>query len=133
MFIFFLQASDSKEDGIDGDDVNFQFANPTTAAQYFHLLRRQVSHIGYMLLLLPYLSEYVHYIVKYLWYDDLIVKHGFEKYFEMQLFYFQMILSSDKEKIVRSFWVTFGINGNLLLLLKMKDTEHLIIQIRTVY
>jgi len=35
--------TDSKEDGIDGDDINMQIVNPTTPAQYFHLLRRQVS------------------------------------------------------------------------------------------
>ncbi|CAF1667506.1 unnamed protein product, partial [Adineta ricciae] len=38
----FLQMTDSKEDGIDGDDVNMQIVNPTTPAQYFHLLRRQM-------------------------------------------------------------------------------------------
>ncbi|XP_064464029.1 2-oxoadipate dehydrogenase complex component E1-like [Ornithodoros turicata] len=38
----FLQMTDSKEDGVDGDDVNFHFVNPTTPAQYFHLLRRQM-------------------------------------------------------------------------------------------
>lgn len=38
--------TDSKEDGIDGDDINMQIVNPTTPAQYFHLLRRQVSLIG---------------------------------------------------------------------------------------
>ncbi|CAF1101142.1 unnamed protein product [Didymodactylos carnosus] len=38
----FLQITDSKEDGIDGDDVNMQIVNPTTPAQYFHLLRRQM-------------------------------------------------------------------------------------------
>lgn len=38
----FLQLTDSREDGPDGDDVNMQIANPTTPAQYFHLLRRQV-------------------------------------------------------------------------------------------
>ena len=32
----------SSEDGIDGDDVNVQIVNPTTPAQYFHLLRRQI-------------------------------------------------------------------------------------------
>ena len=37
--------TDSKEDGIDGDDVNMQVVNPTTPAQYFHLLRRQVNSI----------------------------------------------------------------------------------------
>ncbi|XP_050405927.1 2-oxoadipate dehydrogenase complex component E1 [Patella vulgata] len=38
----FLQLSDSKEDGIDSDDVNIQVVHPTTSAQYFHLLRRQM-------------------------------------------------------------------------------------------
>ncbi|KAK6999788.1 endoribonuclease Dicer [Biomphalaria glabrata] len=38
----FLQQCDSKEDGVDGDDVNIQIVNPTTPAQYFHLLRRQM-------------------------------------------------------------------------------------------
>lgn len=35
--------TDSKEDGVDGDDINMQVAHPTTPAQYYHLLRRQVS------------------------------------------------------------------------------------------
>jgi len=35
--------TDSKEDSIDGDDVNMQVVNPTTPAQYYHLLRRQVK------------------------------------------------------------------------------------------
>lgn len=39
----FLQSTDSKEDSADGDDVNLQIVNPTTPAQYFHLLRRQVK------------------------------------------------------------------------------------------
>jgi len=40
----FLQMCDSKEEGdqMDSEDVNFRFANPTTSAQYFHLLRRQM-------------------------------------------------------------------------------------------
>jgi probable 2-oxoglutarate dehydrogenase E1 component DHKTD1 len=38
----FLQACDSKEDAVDGDDVNIQVVFPTTPAQYFHLLRRQM-------------------------------------------------------------------------------------------
>lgn len=38
----FLQLCDSKEDGIDGDNVNMQIVHPTTPAQYFHLIRRQV-------------------------------------------------------------------------------------------
>ncbi|CAH1791072.1 unnamed protein product [Owenia fusiformis] len=37
----FLQQCDSKEDGVDGDNVNIHIVNPTTPAQYFHLLRRQ--------------------------------------------------------------------------------------------
>ncbi|GLH07737.1 LOW QUALITY PROTEIN: Uncharacterized protein GBIM_13164 [Gryllus bimaculatus] len=38
----FLQMTDSKENFPDGDDVNMHIANPTTPAQYFHLLRRQM-------------------------------------------------------------------------------------------
>eukprot|EP00795_Rhopilema_esculentum_P002591 gene2591-786_t len=38
----FLQLSDSKEDAVDSDNINYAIANPTTPAQYFHLLRRQV-------------------------------------------------------------------------------------------
>ncbi|XP_076441946.1 2-oxoadipate dehydrogenase complex component E1-like [Babylonia areolata] len=38
----FLQMCDSQEDRMDGDNVNMQIVNPTTPAQYFHLLRRQV-------------------------------------------------------------------------------------------
>ena len=34
--------SSSKENAVDSDDVNWFVANPTTPAQYFHLLRRQV-------------------------------------------------------------------------------------------
>lgn len=37
----FLQNCDSKEDRPDGEDVNWGVVNPTTPAQYFHLLRRQ--------------------------------------------------------------------------------------------
>lgn len=42
--LFFLpsQLCDSKEEGIDGDTVNIAVVNPTTPAQYFHLLRRQM-------------------------------------------------------------------------------------------
>ena len=40
----FLQLTDSREDRPDGDDVNWQIVNPTTPAQYFHLLRRQVFY-----------------------------------------------------------------------------------------
>ncbi|KAG7230995.1 hypothetical protein INR49_025024 [Caranx melampygus] len=38
----FLQMCDSKEEGVDGDSVNMAVVNPTTPAQYFHLLRRQM-------------------------------------------------------------------------------------------
>ena len=38
----FLQMSDSSEVGVDGDNVNWEVVNPTTAGQYFHLLRRQM-------------------------------------------------------------------------------------------
>lgn len=38
----FLQMCDSKVDGVDGDTVNMSVVNPTTPAQYFHLLRRQM-------------------------------------------------------------------------------------------
>ena len=32
----------SSEEGVDGDDVNMAVVHPTTPAQYFHLLRRQM-------------------------------------------------------------------------------------------
>ncbi|CAG9764871.1 unnamed protein product [Ceutorhynchus assimilis] len=38
----FLQLTDSKEDQVDGDNINFQVCQPSTPAQYFHLLRRQM-------------------------------------------------------------------------------------------
>lgn len=38
----FLQLTDSNENKPDGDDVNMYVTNPTTPAQYFHLLRRQM-------------------------------------------------------------------------------------------
>ena len=37
-----LQCSDSGCDQLDGDNINWHIVNPTTPAQYFHLLRRQV-------------------------------------------------------------------------------------------
>ena len=40
-----LQGCDSAVDRCDGDDVNIQIVNPTTPAQYFHLLRRQVPKL----------------------------------------------------------------------------------------
>ncbi|VDM48541.1 unnamed protein product [Toxocara canis] len=41
----FLQLCNSREDQTpaDGESVNMHIANPTTSAQYFHLLRRQVN------------------------------------------------------------------------------------------
>lgn len=36
------QMCDSVEEGVDGDTVNMFVAHPTTPAQYFHLLRRQM-------------------------------------------------------------------------------------------
>lgn len=41
----FLQSCDSQETGLDGDSVNIHVAHPTTPAQYYHLLRRQVTII----------------------------------------------------------------------------------------
>uniref|UniRef100_A0A8B9QST9 2-oxoadipate dehydrogenase complex component E1 n=1 Tax=Anas platyrhynchos TaxID=8839 RepID=A0A8B9QST9_ANAPL len=38
----FLQMCDSSEGGVDGDQVNMSIVHPTTPAQYFHLLRRQM-------------------------------------------------------------------------------------------
>lgn len=38
----FLQMSDSKETSPDGDDVNVHIVHPTTPAQYYHVLRRQM-------------------------------------------------------------------------------------------
>ena len=38
----FLQMTDSKETSCDGDNVNWEVVHPTTSAQYFHLLRRQM-------------------------------------------------------------------------------------------
>nr|XP_020748805.1 probable 2-oxoglutarate dehydrogenase E1 component DHKTD1, mitochondrial isoform X2 [Odocoileus virginianus texanus] len=37
-----VQMCDSAEEGVDGDTVNMCVAHPTTPAQYFHLLRRQM-------------------------------------------------------------------------------------------
>lgn len=43
----FLQLCNSREDQApaDGESVNIHIANPTTSAQYFHLLRKQVSFL----------------------------------------------------------------------------------------
>ncbi len=39
----FLLQADSSEHAPDGDNVNMDIAHPTTPAQYYHLLRRQVG------------------------------------------------------------------------------------------
>ncbi|KAH8308321.1 hypothetical protein KR059_010519 [Drosophila kikkawai] len=39
----FLQLCDSKETTADGDSVNVHIVNPTTPAQYYHVLRRQLA------------------------------------------------------------------------------------------
>ncbi|CAD5119147.1 DgyrCDS7785 [Dimorphilus gyrociliatus] len=38
----FLQLCDSSDSKVDGSNINMHIANPTTPAQYFHLLRRQM-------------------------------------------------------------------------------------------
>ena len=38
----FLQLTDSSENAVDSDDVNMQVVHPTTPAQMFHLIRRQM-------------------------------------------------------------------------------------------
>ncbi|XP_060634255.2 2-oxoadipate dehydrogenase complex component E1 [Anolis sagrei] len=38
----FLQMCDSSEEGVDGDHINMSVVHPTTPAQYFHSLRRQM-------------------------------------------------------------------------------------------
>lgn len=38
----FLQMTDSKETSPDGDDANFNLVYPTTPAQFFHVIRRQI-------------------------------------------------------------------------------------------
>ena len=38
----FLQSCSSKETEVDSDNVNYYIAHPTTPANYFHLLRRQM-------------------------------------------------------------------------------------------
>ncbi|VDM76255.1 unnamed protein product [Strongylus vulgaris] len=45
----FLQLCDSREDQkpVDGENINLRVANPTTSAQYFHLLRRQVGYLNF--------------------------------------------------------------------------------------
>ena len=59
----FLQMCDSKEDGVDGDDVNWHIVNPTTSAQYFHLLRRQVKLKMHIFLVFGNMSCMVQYVL----------------------------------------------------------------------
>eukprot|EP00079_Xenopus_tropicalis_P034369 XP_017948140.1 PREDICTED: probable 2-oxoglutarate dehydrogenase E1 component DHKTD1, mitochondrial [Xenopus tropicalis] len=40
--LYLIQMCDSSEEGVDGDTANMFIVNPTTPAQYFHLLRRQM-------------------------------------------------------------------------------------------
>lgn len=40
-----IQCSDSGRDQLDGDNVNWHIVNPTTPAQYFHLLRQQACDL----------------------------------------------------------------------------------------
>ncbi len=56
-----FQLSDSQEDSVDGDNVNFSIVNPTTPAQYFHLLRRQVSSNITIFYYYTYLLTYNYY------------------------------------------------------------------------
>ena len=42
----FLQQCDSSETAGDGDNVNMHVVHPTTPAQYYHLLRRQVCRLA---------------------------------------------------------------------------------------
>ncbi|NWX01280.1 DHTK1 dehydrogenase, partial [Caloenas nicobarica] len=41
-YLSLTQMCDSSEEGVDGDQVNMSIVHPTTPAQYFHLLRRQM-------------------------------------------------------------------------------------------
>lgn len=45
----FLQLTDSQVDRSDSDAVNMHVVHPTTPAQYFHLVRRQVTSSDIML------------------------------------------------------------------------------------
>lgn len=38
----FLQSSSSREEAVDSDDINYYICHPTTPANFFHLLRRQM-------------------------------------------------------------------------------------------
>lgn len=60
----FLQLCDSREDQtpVDGENVNMRVANPTTSAQYFHLLRRQVGDHKYIIL--TYLNNDIMFCYK---------------------------------------------------------------------
>ena len=61
-----LQMTDSVEEGrADGDDVNWNVVAPTSGAQYFHLLRRQVGRNKLLLIsmtaALPCVSKVLQY------------------------------------------------------------------------
>ncbi len=67
----FLQKCDSSEALVDGDNVNMHIAHPTTPAQYYHLLRRQVHIILSNLCMyhvrhhLQHFQYYVHTCIGY--------------------------------------------------------------------
>lgn len=50
-FLSLFKLTDSKEDAADGDSVNMHIVNPTTPAQYFHLLRQQVPCVACLCLI----------------------------------------------------------------------------------
>jgi hypothetical protein len=78
----FLQLSDSNESKPDGDDVNIHIANPTTPAQYFHLLRKQVGvfkifqlnlqkhHLEYSFIYCSTINNYVLIMTGFRWKID---------------------------------------------------------------
>lgn len=54
-----LQLTDSKENTVDGDSINIQVVQPSTPAQYFHLLRRQVIiYVAYRIYYVVYIYFY---------------------------------------------------------------------------
>ena len=46
--------TDSKETSVDGDDVNWHVVFPSTSAQYFHLIRRQMLRDFRSVILRPF-------------------------------------------------------------------------------
>ena len=60
-----------QENGVDGDDVNWHIVNPTTSAQYFHLLRRQVQFLIHFWILGTFIWEC---IIRYTVYFPVFLK-----------------------------------------------------------